>query len=347
MALAEKIQNAEYGSDLVDHYTYVLCSKQCLADGASQEAITFAAQKKLNKLVYLLDDNEVFDEKDGSSTLQVNQAERFKAAGWQVQEIDGHDVEQIKEALQRAKSSDKPSLISCKTKIGFRPKDEKILKASQNEKVETIGSNNSQGFSLESVIERNGWDNPFAYASKTDNDEVLGMDKIESVRKNFKWFADPFDIPEDIYYEWNIVSKKSEQEYKVWGERLSSVSLAKQEEFERRNCDDRLLKGYDTDLNEFLGTVNDINTNLSTQKASDLVLNKLKKRIPEMVEGLTSESGSSIEGQNIVNYAGSMYAMGAIMNGMALHKGILPITQTDLMNTDLCRQPIRMSALMK
>lgn len=128
-------------------------------------------------------------------------------------------------------------MISCKTKIGFRPQDEKILKASQNEKVETIGNTNSQGFSLESVIERNGWDNPFAYASKgneTDNDGVLGFDQIESVRKNFKWFADPFDIPEDIYYEWNIVSKKSEKEYKAWGERLSSISLAKQEEFERR-----------------------------------------------------------------------------------------------------------------
>ena len=178
MAISEKMLNAKYGDDLVNHYTYALCGDGCLMEGISQEAIVFAAHHKLNKLIYLWDDNEITIDGRTSVATSENQMERFKAAGWHVQEIDGHNVSQIKEAIAKAKTTDMPSMIACKTTIGFGAPTK-------------AGTNGIHG-------------------------AALGGPEIEGTRKNFKWEAEPFDIPTDIAKKWSSTSDKSMDEYKAW-----------------------------------------------------------------------------------------------------------------------------------
>jgi transketolase len=160
MAISERILSAKYGDDIFNHYTYALCGDGCLMEGISQEAITFAAHHKLNKLIYLWDDNEITIDGRTSVATSENQQARFEAAGWHVESVDGHNVEEIKAAIAKAKTTDMPSMIACKTHIGFGAPTK-------------VGSNGVHG-------------------------AALGAKEIEGTRKNFKWEAEPFDIPKDI-----------------------------------------------------------------------------------------------------------------------------------------------------
>ena len=321
MAISEKMLNAKYGDDLVDHYTYALCGDGCLMEGISQEAITFAAHHKLNKLIYLWDDNEITIDGRTSVATSENQMERFKAAGWHVQQIDGHNVSQIKEAIAKAKTTDMPSMIACKTTIGFGAPTK-------------AGTNGIHG-------------------------AALGAPEIEGTRKNFKWISEPFVIPSYIDEKWKATPQKSMEEYKAWQERFSKSSS--NHEIKRIEMDQKLPNGWEKPLHEFLDTIIKDKPGHASRKSSELVLNKLAEGIPELVGGSADLTGSNLtkasiqkswnmdgsnEG-NYIHYGIREHVMGAIMNGMALHKGMIPYGGTFLMFSDYCRHAIRMSALMK
>ena len=189
MALAEKLLSSRFGSNLVDHYTYVIAGDGCLQEGISHEAIEFSGHLKLSKLIVLWDDNKISI--DGSTGLSnsANQISRFKAAGWHTQTIDGHDHDEIEEAIINSKKSRKPSIIACKTTIGF-------------------GAPNLGG------------------TSKTHG-APLGADEIVATRKALGWSNKPFEIPEDILELWKKTAERSQNIFEEWENRYEQSSKKK------------------------------------------------------------------------------------------------------------------------
>ena len=319
MAIAEKIQNAKYGDAIVDHKTYVIASDGDLMEGISQEAISLAGHLKLSKLIVLFDDNNISI--DGAIDLSdsTDQLMRFEASGWNVNRVDGHNHDDIEKAIQEAIESNKPSLIACKTKIGF-------------------GSPSKEGKS-------------------SSHGAPLGAEDIAQMKKNFNWDYEEFEIPSDIKDAWRLVGLKNSSKRQEWEERLLD-NKDKEIEF-LKDIDGQISEELDKEINEIKKVFSEEKPGWATRKSSQEVLETINKVLPNTIGGsadLTGSNNTKTNNINIIdsnNFAGRFihygireHGMAAAMNGIALHKGLIPYSGTFLVFSDYCRPSIRLAALM-
>jgi transketolase len=321
MAISERLLNARFGDDIVDHRTYVFAGDGCLMEGISHEAISLAGHLKLHKLTVLFDDNEICI--DGATTMTVtdDQQKRFQAAGWHTQAIDGHDPDAIADAIEAAQASDRPSMIACRTVIGF-------------------GAPNKQG-------------------TAATHGAPLGDEEIAAARKALSWPHDPFVIPTAISDAWKNAGARGRSDREAWTERLASIDTTKRETFER-TMSGKLPPAWPKALQNLKKSIASEPKKIATRQASLVALDALTPVIPEMIGGSADLTGSNLTkakdmtAVSAENFAGNyMYygvrehGMAAAMNGMALHGGVIPYGGTFLIFTDYCRPSIRLSALMK
>jgi transketolase len=318
-ALAERMLNAEYGGDLVDHYTYVLASDGDLMEGISQEAIALAGHLKLNRMIVLWDDNEISIDGPLSLSDSVDQVKRFQACGWNAVRVDGHDEKAIQRAISRAQKSDRPTLIACKTTIGYgAPKK--------------AGTSKAHG-------------------------EPLGAEELAGAKAAYGWSHEAFEIPANIRDAWAKAGKKGRRQRKAWEDRLKALAPEKRAEFERRvkgvrpqGLADAVAKLKDRLVAE--------PQNVATRKASEIALDVITEAVPELVLGsadLTPSNNTKTKNLTAIspgNYAGRYihygireHGMAAAMNGIALHGGYVPAGATFLVFTDYARPAMRIAAL--
>jgi len=319
MALAERILAAEFGDDVVDHHTYALCSDGDLMEGLSQEAIALAGHLKLNRLIFLFDDNGISI--DGPLTLadSVDQVARFKSANWNAVRVDGHDPAAIAAAIDAALKSDKPSLIACKTTIGYgAPKK--------------AGTSKAHG-------------------------EPLGEEEIAGARTALGWEYGPFEIPNDILADWRAVGERGFPAHEAWNGRFAKLDAGKRAEFERRLARKRPAE-LGKAISDLKAKLAADKPTLATRKASELVLEAVTVAVPELILGSADLTPSNnTKTKNLVditpgNYAGRYihygireHGMAAAMNGMAIHGGLSPAGATFLVFTDYARPAMRIAAL--
>ena len=317
MAMAERHLNARFGDDLVDHKTWVIAGDGCLMEGVSQEAITLAGHMKLNKLIVLFDDNAVTI--DGGTDLSdsTDQCARFEAAGWATKRIDGHNTEEIYEALDWAQKQDRPVMVACKTIIGYGAPT-------------LAGTGKAHG-------------GPY------------GADEVAGIRENIGWSHAPFEVPSDIEDAWKREGAHAAGQHEEWTSR--HAASAKKAEFDKAL--DGALGDIEAVVRAHKQAVVDGGEDKATRQWSGAVLEELTKAIPEMVGGSADLSGSNNTktkatepltpdnwGGRYIHYGVREHGMAAAMNGMALHKGIIPYSGTFLVFADYSRAAIRLGALM-
>jgi len=316
MALAERMLNAKFGDALCNHYTYVINGDGCLMEGISEEAISLAGHLKLNKLIVMWDNNNITIDGTVDKANSTDQIMRFHAVGWNTIEIDGHNPEQIEKAIQQAQKSDKPTLIACKTTIGFGA--------------------------------------PTKCGTSKCHGSPLGVEEIEAMRKNLGWTSAPFEIPADILSAWRTAGKRNEKVYAEW----TGKAKAAGKEFDNI-INNRLPQNWDKDLLALEEKSIAEKTKVATRKASQMCLEKIVPAIPQIVggsadlaasnltfvEGLKTVTKDDYHGNNVM-YGIREHAMGAMMNGMALHGGVLPYGGTFFVFSDYLRPSQRLAALM-
>ncbi|MDP3196227.1 transketolase [Tabrizicola sp.] len=319
MALAERRLAAEFGSDLVDHYTYVFLGDGCLQEGIGQEAISLAGHLGLSKLVVLYDDNAITIDGPTSVSFSEDIVARFRACGWHVQSCDGHDGAALTAAIAAAKAETaKPSLIAMKTVIGF-------------------GSPNKAG----------------TYAV---HGAPLGAEEAAATKAALGWTSGPFEIPAELMAEWRRIGARGSDARKAWEARLAA--RPDREEFLRRLSGD-LPDGYEAALAEASNALFTAPKKAATRKASQMALEALTAAVPEMIGGSADLTGSNLTRVKAVDsqytreapgryigYGVREFGMAAAMNGLCLHGGFIPYGGTFLVFSDYCRNAIRLSALM-
>ena len=319
-ALAERLLAAEFGGDVVDHYTYVLCSDGDLMEGISHEAIALAGHLKLNKLIFLYDDNGITIDGPIGLTDNVDQVARFKAHGWNAKQIDGHDPKAIASAIRKAQKSDRPSLIACKTIIGFGA--------------------------------------PHRAGTSKAHGEPLGAEELAGAKKALNWNHGPFEIPDDILAAWRKAGKKGSAARKNWRKRFDALPDAQRGEFQRRVIDRTPPKSLDEAVRALKGKLVAEPPTVATRKASELALDVLVPAMPELLLGsadLTPSNNTRTKGLKevqpgqydgrYIHYGIREMGMAATMNGLALHGGFRPAGGTFLCFTDYARPAMRISAL--
>ncbi|MEW5422431.1 transketolase [Amorphus sp. 3PC139-8] len=320
MALAERMMNAEFGDDLVDHRTYVLASDGDLMEGISHEAISIAGHMRLNRLIVLYDDNKISIDGPLDLAESGDAVKRFEAVGWAATRVDGHSPADILAALQAAQTSDRPTLIACRTIIGY-------------------GSPNKAGTSA-------------------SHGSPLGAAEAAATRDALGWRHEPFEIPADIRDSWRIAGLRSGHARKEWEKRYQALEPDRRAEFDRRIRGD-LPPNFADVMAELRTRIARERPTLATRKASELVLETINAEVPETVGGsadLTGSNNTRTKAQTIAsaeNYGGRYvhwgvreHGMAAAMNGMALHGGLIPYGGTFLVFSDYCRPSIRLAALM-
>src|SRR6516165_2358531 len=320
MAIAERHLATVFGGDVVDHTTYVLASDGDLMEGISQEAIALAGHLKLKKLIVLFDDNGISIDGPLSLADSVDQVKRFEAAGWAATRIDGHDPTAIASALEAAKASDRPSLIACRTTIGF-------------------GAPNKAG-------------------SEKSHGSPLGAEEIAGAREKLGWSAPPFEIPAAILEQWRAAGARGKPARLAWEMRVAALDAKTRGEFHRRIRGDvnQALAAAVDELKQKLAAAP---KETATRSASEFALEALTAVLPEMIGGSADLTGSNntrakaMKTLNAADYGGRFihygvreHGMAAAMNGMALHGGIVPYSGTFLVFSDYCRPAIRLAALM-
>lgn len=326
MALAEKILAHKFNKpelELINHYTYVFCGDGDLMEGISHEACSYAGTHKLEKLIVLYDDNDISIDGEVAGWFTDDTAKRFESYGWHViPEVDGHNEEEIDDAITAAKTSNKPSLICCKTVIG---------KGSPN-KAGTSGVHGA----------------------------ALGDEEVLLTRKNINWNFEAFDIPEEAYAGWNQEAEGKDRE-SAWEQILKNYQEKCPEEFLvfDRLTKGELPVEFDSVIEKLLKSFEGDETSHASRKCSGLCLDALGPILPELIGGSadlspsnnTEWKGSTVltpdSGGNYLNYGVREFGMSAIMNGMYLHGGIRPYGGTFLTFLDYARNALRMSALMK
>ncbi len=321
MALAEKILAAQFGDEIVDHYTYAIASDGDLMEGVSHEAISLAGHLKLGKLIVLFDDNDISIDGPLDLAESGDQLKRFEAAGWNTTRIDGHDCDAIEGAIAAAKESDSPTLIACRTVIG-------------------LGAPNKQGTS-------------------SAHGAPLGPDEIAAARAELNWDHEPFEIPADIRDAWRIAGLRSSQARRAWEGRVAELDADKRADFERRLRGD-LPSGLTSALNAYRQELANDKPALATRNASQNALEVINGVVPETIGGSADLTGSNntrtkemaaISPEDFsgrfIHYGVREHGMAAAMNGMALHRGLIPYSGTFLVFSDYCRPSIRLAALMK
>ncbi len=321
MALAERILAAQFGEDIVDHRTYVIASDGDLMEGISHEAISIAGHLRLNKLIVLFDDNSISIDGPLSLAESGDQVARFKAANWNAVHVDGHDAAAVAKAIEAAQASDKPSLIACKTTIAYGA--------------------------------------PTKAGTADAHGSPLGDDEIAGARKALHWDSPPFEVPADIRDAWRIAGLKSSQTRKEWEKRLAGLNSDRRGEFERRMRGD-LPAGFAAAITEYKRALTAEPPTVATRKASEMALNVINAVIPETIGGsadLSPSNNTRSKGLTDIkpgDYSGRYihwgvreHGMAAAMNGIALHRGLIPYSGTFLIFSDYARPAIRLSALMK
>lgn len=316
MALAERMLAAKYGDDVCSHYTYVMAGDGCLMEGISEEAISLAGHLKLNKMIVFWDNNNITIDGNVTAANSTDQIKRFEACGWNTVSIDGHDYKAIEKAIKKAQKSKKPTLIACKTKIGFGA--------------------------------------PTKCGTSKCHGSPLGAEEIAAMRKALCWDAAPFEVPAPVLAAWREAGSRNETAYQDWQKRAK----LKGKEFLDAIVG-KLPKGWDKELNKLKETAIQEQTKVATRKASQMCLETIVPHIPEIVGGSADLAASNLtltkasktvtakdyNGNNIM-YGIREHAMAAVMNGMALHGGIIPFGGTFFVFSDYMRPAMRLAALM-
>ncbi|MGB8841365.1 MAG: transketolase [Aliidongia sp.] len=321
MAIAERLTQARFGAGIVDHYTYVIAGDGCLMEGISHEAISLAGHLKLAKLIVLWDDNHISI--DGATELAVSddQQRRFEAAGWHVQRVDGHDPLAVSAAIAAAKAQGAaPSMIACRTTIGFGAPT----------KAGTAGSHGSP----------------------------LGAAEIVGAKARLGWKYGPFEVPDELRAEWRAVGRRSDSAHRDWTARRNGLDAETRARFDRLTRRE-LTPGWETAIGETVAKFAADRPKIATRQASQIVLEALAARLPELIGGSADLTGSNLTKAksqrpvtpedftgSYLHYGVREHGMAAAMNGIALHGGLVPYGGTFLVFTDYSRPSIRLAALM-
>jgi len=320
MAFAERLMAAEFGKDVVDHYTFVLASDGDLMEGVSHEAISIAGHLRLNRLIVLFDDNHISIDGPLSLAESGDQVARFQAAGWNASRIDGHDPDAIAAAIEAAKKSDRPTMIACRTTIAFGA--------------------------------------PTKAGKASSHGSPLGAEEIAGARKALGWDSPPFEVPADVRDAWRIAGLRASQSRKEWEKRLAALGVERRSEFERRVRGD-LPAGLDEAIAAYKKKLVADRPKVATRKASEMALDVINPIVPEMIGGsadLTPSNNTRSKDLKevapgdftgrFIHWGVREHGMAAAMNGMALHGGVIPYSGTFLVFSDYCRPSIRLAALM-
>jgi len=318
MALAERLLAARHGVDLVDHYTYVIAGDGCLQEGISHEAIDLAGHLKLDRLIVFWDDNSISIDGPTLLSTSMDQPARFVAAGWHVQQIDGHDMEAVAAAIEKARRSDRPSLIACRTVIGK-------------------GAPNLGG-------------------SEKTHGAPLGEVEIAATRDNIGWPHAPFEVPDDIVSAWRAVAERGKAARRAWEQRLAASP--RRDAFESAiagELPDAVFEALEAFRKEHVEKATKVATRKASELALGVINGATELTVGGSAD-LTHSNLTITKGMSRVapgDYAGSYmhygireHGMAAAMNGIALHGGFIPYGGTFLCFADYARGAMRLSALM-
>ncbi len=320
MAIAEEIYRKKFGKNFINNKTYVIASDGDLMEGISHEVMSLAGHLKLKNLIIFFDNNKISI--DGSTALSVsdNYKKRFESYGWNFLDINGHNEKQISNSISKASKSNKPTIISCKTIIGF-------------------GSPNKSG-------------------KASSHGSPLGDDEIALVRKKLKWKNQPFDIPQEILNEWRKIGDRGEILEKKWRETINKKDFKNKDIFEKNfiNSD---LTNLENLIEKEKTKYFELKPSLATRQCSMASIESISALLPQLVGGSADLSGSNntktnnskiINSKNFdgnyIHYGVREHGMSAIMNGLALYGGIIPYGGTFLIFSDYSKPSIRLSALM-
>ena len=321
MAVAEKMLAAEFGKKIVSHHTYVLVSDGDLMEGVSQEAIALAGHWKLNKLIVLYDDNGISIDGPTSLSNSVDQVKQFKSAGWAAELIDGQDQKAIAAAITRAQKSNKPTLIACKTTIGYGA--------------------------------------PTKAGTSKVHGEALGADELKGAKEKLGISLEPFSVPDDVLKAWREAGSRGAAAREEWEARLAELGSRKRAEFERRLRHERpasLAKALRAHKKSLLENP----LNVATRKSSEAAIEAIAAAMPmEFLAGSADLTGSNnnkaksavafsakVPKGRFIHYGIREHGMAAAMNGIFLHGGFAPNGATFLVFTDYARPAMRLAALM-
>jgi transketolase len=318
MAIAEQHLAAQFGTELVDHRTYVIAGDGCLMEGISHEAISLAGHLRLSKLIVLFDDNHISIDGPTSLAVSDDQIARFRACGWVAEAVDGHDPDAVAAALERAQGSDRPSLIACRTVIGYGA--------------------------------------PKKAGTAATHGAPLGAEEVAGAREQLAWPYEPFVVPQEILAAWRAIGQRGKSDYQAWKKRHDGH--ADRIEFDRRTAGD-LPAGLAAAIATVKQAASKEAAKLATRQSSQKVLEALVPVLPELLGGsadLTGSNNTKIKdmvpltaqgfGGRYLHYGVREHGMAAAMNGLALHRGVIPYGGTFLVFTDYCRPSIRLSAIM-
>ncbi len=319
-AMAEEIQRAQYGKKVVDHHTYVIAGDGCLMEGISQEALGLAGRHELSKLVVLWDNNNITIDGTVDLSDRTDQVARFKASGWHVQEIDGHDPEAINAALTAAKKSSKPSMIACKTHIAL-------------------------GHAAQDTSKGHG--------------ALTDADQMKAAKAAYGWTYGPFEVPADVKSQWEAIGARGAAERTEWEARFATLSEQKQAQFTRAYALEAPKK-LSAAIKALKKSISEGQPKVATRKSSEMALEVINPIMTETVGGSADLTGSNntktgdLGMFDVDNRKGRYvywgireHGMAAAMNGMALHGGIRPYSGTFFCFTDYARPAMRLAALMK
>ena len=320
MAMAEQILAARFGDEIVDHYTYVMCGDGDLMEGISHEAISLAGHLQLGKLIVLYDSNEISIDGATDIALSDNAMSRVRASGWDAYSVDGHNSTEVSSAIEAARRTETPTLILCRTKIGF-------------------GAPTKEG-------------------SESSHGAPLGGEEIAGTRANLNWPHPPFTVPAETLAAWREAGTAGSEKRSAWHQRLDTADAEIRAKFERV-IHSELPPRWAAKLKDFKRTLAEDQIKLASRVASQKTLEILSEELPELIGGSADLSGSngtraakmvSITADNFsgnyIHYGVREHGMAAAMNGLALHGGFIPYGGTFLIFSDYCRPAIRLSALM-
>jgi transketolase len=320
-ALAERHLRARFGVDVVDHFTYCICGDGCLMEGVGQEAVTLAGHLGLGRLILLFDNNGISIDGPTSLSTAEDHKKRFLAAGWHVQEVDGLDQDAVTRAIRRARNvTDKPSMIACKTIIGYGA--------------------------------------PTKAGTAATHGSPLGKEEVAGAREKLGWTAPPFEIPEPIFTAWRKIGTRGKSQRRKWIKRHAAMAEGDRAEFDRGQKGE-IPPAVDEAIRSFKQKMESEKPSWATRKSSQEVLEVINPVLPETIGGsadltpsnntktktLNNQSAADPAGR-YMHYGIREHAMSAAMNGLALHGGVIPYGGTFLVFTDYARGAIRLSALM-